>query len=308
MTNRKQLRGIIRSVLKETKLRTYMKDWDDNILHMPTKIKMDKKEDGVWIPVDVSTRDFAELRNDPDYRPRNNSSADAFRDFKDSEPFLRDVKIALKRKQYAPSFDDFKETLIYGDPFAINTARGHKPDILKKGVKMVIDSFSESEKSKMVQNIKDNFKKEKRFPSSMSDKLDSMSKNQLIDLYLDEKGEYYSVSSEEFGKRMGLEVSGNSANPEHAKKVAIADFVKKIWSEMDYWINSGYSSISFGFSDDDKKNVKAAVDFLKNELSQQYPEIHFVVYDTSEGGKNKIVISKRKPDLEKPIRKKNKSK
>ena len=36
---------------------------------------------------------------------------------------------------------------------------------------------------------------------------------------------------------------------------------------MNYWINSGYSSISFGFSDDDKKNVKAAIAFLKDELS-----------------------------------------
>ena len=73
---------------------------------------------------------------------------------------------------------------------------------------------------------------------------------------------------------------------------------------MNYWINSGYSSISFGFSDDDKKNVKAAIAFLKDELSKQYPEIHFVVYDTSEGGKSKIVISKSKPELDKPSRKK----
>jgi hypothetical protein len=300
----KNLRGIIRRVLNETKLRTYMKDWDDNILHMPTKIKMDKKEDGIWIPVEVSTRDFAELRSDPDYRPRNNSTSDAFRDFKESEPFLRDVKIALKNRSYAPSFDDFKETLIYADPFAINTARGHKPQILRQGVRIVIDTFSKQEKEEMLNNIRESFKKEKRFPKSMSDKLDSMSPNQLIDLYLDEKGEYYSVSSDEFGKRMGLDVSGASANPEHAKKVAIADFVRKIWSEMNYWINSGYSSISFGFSDDDKKNVKAAIEFLKDELSNQYPEIHFVVYDTSEGGKNKIVISKSKPELDKPSRKK----
>jgi hypothetical protein len=300
----KNLRGTIRRVLKETKLRTYMKDWDDNILHMPTKIKMDKKEDGIWIPVEVSTRDFAELRNDPDYRPRNNSTSDAFRDFKESEPFLRDVKIALKNRSYAPSFDDFKETLIYADPFAINTARGHKPQILKQGVMIVINTFSKQEREEMLNNIRESFKKEKRFPKSMSDKLDSMSPNQLIDLYLDEKGEYYSVSSDEFGKRMGLDVSGASANPEHAKKVAIADFVRKIWSEMNYWINSGYSSISFGFSDDDKKNVKAAIEFLKDELSNQYPEIHFVVYDTSEGGKNKIVISKSKPELDKPSRKK----
>ena len=34
----------LRNVLLETSLRTYIFDWDDNILYMPTTIKMDKKE------------------------------------------------------------------------------------------------------------------------------------------------------------------------------------------------------------------------------------------------------------------------
>jgi hypothetical protein len=101
------------------------------------------------------------------------------------------------------------------------------------------------------------------------------------------------VSSEEFGKKFGLDVKGSAANPEHAKKVAIANFVKTIWNDMNYWINSGHKTISFGFSDDDIKNVKAAVEFIKNELYIQYPEIHFVVYDTSDNETKKIVISKK---------------
>jgi len=280
--------------LKESALRTYMKDWDDNILYMPTKIKMDKKIDDVWIPVEVSTEDFAHVRNLPEYRPRNNDPGEAFRDFKESEPFLRDVKYAINKKRFAPSYDDFKETLIYANPFAINTARGHKPSILKDGVRLLIDmSLSSSEKKKMAQNIKNSFKEEKRFPEMFTKKLDDMTDEQLFDLYLDEKGDYYSVSSKEFGKRMGLDVSGSAANPEHAKKMAAADFVRKIYKDMVYWVRSGHKSISFGFSDDDKKNVNAMVDFIRNELSKEYPEIHFVVYDTSKGGKNKIVITKK---------------
>ena len=305
------MRNIIKRVLRESTLRTFMKDWDDNILHMPTKIKMDRKVNGSWSPIEVSTRDFAELRHDPDYRPRNNSSTEAFSDFVDSEPFIRDVKTALRKKAYAPSFQDFKKTLIYADPFAINTARGHKPKILKQGVKILIDTFTQDEKNKMVKNIIDKFIKERRFPKSMEDRLGSMPVNQIIDLYLDEKGDYYSVSSKEFGKRMGVDVSGSAANPEHSKKLAIADFVRGIWRQLSYWVNSGYKTISFGFSDDDKKNVKAAVDFIENELSKEFPEIHFVVYDTSDGIKNKIVITKKRSEdevLDKPIRKKNKSK
>ena len=49
-------------------MRSYIFDWDDNILHMPTKIKMDKKEGSNWVPVDVSTEEFALVRTNPDYR------------------------------------------------------------------------------------------------------------------------------------------------------------------------------------------------------------------------------------------------
>jgi len=294
MTTGKTLRHIIEKVLRESTLRTYMKDWDDNILYMPTKIKMDKKIDGQWEPVDVSTSDFANVRNDDNYRTRNNDKVEAFSDFVESAPFIRDVRIAIKNKKFAPSAKKFKEALINANPFAINTARGHKPEILKKGVEIFIDMvFSPDEKEKMIKNIINSFKKEKRFSDYFETKLEDFSERQLIDLYLDEKGEYYSVSSKEFGKRFGVDVSGATANPEHSKKMAIADFVKKIWEEIKYWVNSGYSSISFGFSDDDKKNVMAAVEFLKHELSIQYPEIHFVVYDTSDGEENKIVITKK---------------
>lgn len=58
------------------------------------------------------------------------------------------------------------------------------------------------------------------------------------------------------------------------------------------WLPENTKKISLGFSDDDKRNVKAAEEFLQNELSRMYPEVQFVIYDTSEGGKRKIVIEK----------------
>jgi hypothetical protein len=298
MTTKTSLRQIIKRVLNENTLRTYMKDWDDNILYMPTKIKMDKKIDDKWVPVEVSTSDFATVRHDDRYRPRNDDKKEAFSDFVESAPFVRDVKIAIKNKRFAPSAKKFKEALVNANPFAINTARGHKPEILKKGVEIFIDMvLSPSEKEKMVKNILSSFKNEKRFSNDFENKLEDLSDKQLIDLFLDEKGEYYSVSSQEFGQRFRVDVSGAAANPEHSKKMAIADFVRKIWKEIKYWVNSGYSSISFGFSDDDKKNVKAAVEYLKDELSMEFPEIHFVVYDTSDGEETKIVITKKEKNI-----------
>ena len=278
----------------ERNLRVYMKDWDDNILFMPTKIKMDYKNGESWIPVDLSTEDFARFRNDPNYRLRNNNPEEAFRDFKESEPFFKDIKWAIQKKRFAPSAQKFKEVLYYANPFAINTARGHRPSDLKMGVMLFIDMvFTKKQKKEMIKNIINSFIAEKRFNNYFISKLNELDYYQIIELYLDEKGEYYPVSSEEFGKKFGLDVKGSAANPEYAKKVAIANFVKTIWNDINYWVNSGHKNISFGFSDDDQKNVKAAEDFIRNELSITYPEIHFVVYDTSDNETKKIVISKK---------------
>lgn len=272
----------LRNSLLEMKMRSYIFDWDDNILYMPTTIKMDKNVNGEWIPVDVSTEEFAHVRSNPQYRPRNNDFTQAFKDFKDSEPFFKDTEKAIHQGRFAPSANKFKEALIHANHFGINTARGHKPEVLKKGVKLFINMvLSDEEKRTMVGNIKDIL----HLSTGLND-------NQVIDLYLDEMGEYYPVSSNEFGERFGVPVTGGAANPEHAKQVAIEHFVRKVFSNVDKLVNSGYRKMSVGFSDDDLKNVKAVERFIEDQLKVMYPEIHFVVYDTSERGKRKMIIEK----------------
>lgn len=272
----------LQQYLKEEKnLRMYVFDWDDNILRMPTEVKMEKNENGKWVPLRVSTEDFAHFRTDPNYR----TTPDSFSDFTNNEAFLIDAKKAINNKSFAPSYKKFIESLIYANPFAINTARGHSPNTLKDGVKLFIQMvLSDDEKMMMINNIK------KELPQSLIKGLNNI---QLIDLYLDEMGEFYPVSSEEFGDRFGLNVKGGASNPEHSKKVAIAHFVEKVFRNVEKLIQSGeYTKVSFGFSDDDIRNVKATVELLEDELSTMYPEIHFVIYDTSEGGNKKIVIEK----------------
>ena len=56
--------------------------------------------------------------------------------------------------------------------------------------------------------------------------------------------------------------------------------------------NGEHTNLSIGFSDDDKKNVEAVISYIEDELSSNYPEIKFLVYDTSKGDKNKIIVSK----------------
>jgi hypothetical protein len=55
-------------------------------------------------------------------------------------------------------------------------------------------------------------------------------------------------------------------------------------------VNTDYDKLSVGFSDDDLGNITAIVDFIKEVLQVEFPEVDFVVYDTSEGGMNKIVL------------------
>jgi hypothetical protein len=273
---------ILKNSLYETKLRSYIFDWDDNILYMPTTIKMDKKSGDKWVPLDVPTEEFAHVRTNPNYRLRNNDPELAFKDFRESEPFIEDTKKAIHNNSFAPSANKFKEALIHANPFGINTARGHKPNILRDGVRIFIDMvFTDEEKSKMVENIR-----------GILNQTKELNDDQTIDMYLDEMGEYYPVSSSEFGERFGLTVSGGAANPEHAKKVAIEHFVRKIFDNVQKLVDSDYKKMSVGFSDDDVRNVRAVEQFIEDELNKMYPEFHFVVYDTSDRGKRKMVIEK----------------
>jgi hypothetical protein len=272
-------REILDQFLVEMKMRSYIFDWDDNILHMPTKIKMDKKDGDGWVPAEVSTEEFAQVRNDPNYRIRNNDPGEAFSNFREYQAFIDDVEEAVHQEMFAPSYEKFKEALIYANPFAINTARGHESRAIKDGVKMFIHMVLNSkEKRDMMENLK------KVNPNISEPK-------KLIDWYIEEMGEYYTVSSDEFMERFGL--SGEAAsNPEESKKIAIKHFVQKVFKNIGKLIDSDYKTMSVGFSDDDLGNVKAVEEFIENQLNQEFPDIHFVVYDTSERGNRKMVIKR----------------
>jgi len=51
-------------LLLEFQKRAYSFDWDDNILFMPTKVYLDKRAGKGWVPVSVSTEEFAQIRGD----------------------------------------------------------------------------------------------------------------------------------------------------------------------------------------------------------------------------------------------------
>ena len=84
---------------------------------------------------------------------------DSFNEFRDENKFYSDLKKALQDKQYGPSFEKFKESLIYGNPFAIITARSTRPEIIQNGVKLFIgEVLNEKEMESMLDNIRRNYK------------------------------------------------------------------------------------------------------------------------------------------------------
>tara|TARA_R110000824_G_scaffold95901_3_gene230198 strand:- start:3956 stop:4816 length:861 start_codon:yes stop_codon:yes gene_type:complete len=275
---RNQLKSIISEigeVLPSNEIRGYAFDWDDNILFMPTKIKLEKKEGTGWKPLSVSTEEFSTIRDNPDYRLTSYS----FDDFANPEIFMQDVRKAIEQNKFAPSFGKLKEALTYANPFSIITARGTQPHIIKEGIKLLIGmTFETQEVEMMLESIENNF------PSTVN-----MTTEEKIDFYLSDN-DYSPVSSKEFKDKFGLDQDAD--RPELGKKIALKDYVDKVVNGVKKITGGDYSRLSIGFSDDDRKNIETVVNYIKDELSIEYPEINFIVYDTSTEGENKIVVSR----------------
>jgi hypothetical protein len=247
-------------------MKYYAFDWDDNIVHMPTKIVL-KTEDGD--EVGMSTDDFAEYRSkigkeDFDYNGDIivDFAEDPFRNFRTEGD--KNFLIDAMRAKLGPAFDDFKEAINNGSIFSIITARGHNPNTLKQAVyNYIIDGFNGIDKDQLVKNLK-------KYRSFFDE--DDMTDDELIKSYLD-LNKYHPVS---FNDDEG------AANPEEAKVKAMEGFVsyikkmvnklnmtnklnKKAFIKNDVSNNFIPEQPSIGFSDDDIKNVEVMSKYFKNK-------------------------------------------
>jgi len=272
----------------------YIFDWDDNILHMPTKIRMEHLEDdGTWKPVQVSTSTFALVRADVEhYRaPTDGGWAAAFRNFEDQpgkNTFIEDTIAALEKVEHGekpgPSYNALKKTLREGRLFAIVTARGHSPETIEKAVRIFIRyALSEEERQEMMSNLRGY----RSWIDGVGDGEFGTDAEEL-DLYLS-MCRYSAVTYTGFKERMArdpiykekLATATTAARPELAKEFAIRDFVEHVFHMLR---RAGRldRSVSIGFSDDDVGNVKTVSSYIRAELSRRFEGIKFVVYDTSD--------------------------
>ena len=272
----------------------YIFDWDDNILHMPTKIQMEHlDDDGVWRPVSVSTSTFALVRADEaHYRPPAAGGwQTAFQNFQD-EPgrntFIEDTIAALEKVEHGekpgPSYMALKKTLREGRLFAIVTARGHSTETIEKAVRVFIRyALSEDEREEMMSNLRGY----RQWIDGVGDGEFGTDAEEL-DYYLG-MCRYSAVTWDGFKARMAndpiykekLATATTAARPELAKEFAIRDFVEHVFHTLQR--TGGLDrSVAIGFSDDDKGNVRSVSNYIKAELSRRFEGIKFVVYDTSD--------------------------
>lgn len=271
----------------------YIFDWDDNILHMPTKIHLEQQDgNGDWHPVEVSTSVFALVRTDSRYRMPPGGKAEAFREFQDvvddsgDLSFIRDTRAALARvkagEKPGPSFETLRKTLREGRIFAIVTARGHESETLREAVKIFIDEvLTPDERTAMMRSLRG-------YRWWLDKMTDFGTDEEELDYYLS-MCRYHAVTNPGFFEQLKsdddfsgrYEMASGSERPELAKEFAIRDFVEHVFHVLKRTGGLG-RSVSVGFSDDDAGNVRAVSNYIKEELVKRFQGFKFVVYDTSD--------------------------
>ena len=241
-------------------MKYYAFDWDDNIVHMPTKIIV-KTEEGD--EVGMSTDDFAEYRHNLGKSPFQYKGEtivgygnEPFKNFQTHGD--KDFLIDAMRAKEGPAFNDFREAINNGSIFSIITARGHNPNTLKQAVyNYIINDYNGISKEELLKNLK-------KYRSFVGE--DEMNDDELIKTYLD-LCKFHPVSyNDEEG----------AANPEEAKVRAMDKFVeyirelssnlnKRAFIKNDVNNNFVPSNPTIGFSDDDIRNVEVMKKHFKDK-------------------------------------------
>jgi hypothetical protein len=275
MNYKNLVRQIISEIIQDQMTPTmkyYAFDWDDNLMYMPTKIYL---KDDKGKTVGMSTEDFAEYRTEIGQEPFDYEGhtivgfdEDAFRDFRvtGDKKFLVDSMKA----PIGPAWDDFVEAVNNGSIFAIITARGHTPSVLRNAVYNLIQKNMHGlNKKELVKNL--------RKYRDIADEED-LSDDKLIRTYL-EMCKWHPVS---FGE-------GSAANPEELKVSAMKQFMEYVKNlsqrlqEKAFMKNkiSNYFTPYIGFSDDDLKNVETMKKHFDDESGLE-------IYHTGGGKKTKF--------------------
>jgi hypothetical protein len=257
-------------------LKYYAFDWDDNIVIMPTQIMLSTEE---GYEVGMSTEDFAKYRQRIGQEPFDYKgeiivgyAEDPYRNFGVSgdKKFIVDSLLA----EPGPSWSDFVECINGGSIFAIITARGHTPSVLRESIyNMIVTNHNGINAQTLINNLK-----EYRDLSGEVMKDDQL----LIKEYLD-MCKYHPVT---YGE-------GSASNPEEGKIKALREFInyvkyqsQKLGQKVSFTndVNNNFVP-QIGFSDDDPGNIESIKSFLEKEYEDENPVKTYL----TKGGEKKEV-------------------
>jgi hypothetical protein len=243
-------------------LKYYAFDWDDNIMHMPTKIMVldDKGSEVV-----MSTEDFAKYRGiigKENFPYEGTTIVDyaqnPFRNFR-TEGDRQFIIDSMKGKP-GPVWSDFVEAINNGSIFSIITARGHNPNTIKQAIyNMIISNHNGINKDLLLKNLK-------KYRKVSGNRINT---RDLINYYMD-LNKYYPVS---YGSE------NSAASPEELKVKALQEFIdyvkrhaKKLKKKLYLKDNvKGTFTPTIGFSDDDIRNLeKIKQEFIKEPILKTY--------------------------------------
>ena len=257
-------------------LKYYAFDWDDNIVIMPTQIMLQSEQGG---EVGMSTEDFAEYRQKIGKEPFDYNgemivgyAEDPYRNFgiQGDKKFIVDSLLA----QPGPSWDDFVECINGGSIFAIITARGHTPTVLRDSIyNFIVTNHNGISAESLIQNLK-----EYRDLSGEVMRDDQL----LIKEYLD-MCKYHPVT---YGE-------GSASNPEEGKIKALREFInyvkyqsRKLGQKVSFTNDVTNNFVpQIGFSDDDPGNIESIKSFLEKEYEDEKPVKTYL----TKGGEKKEV-------------------
>lgn len=253
-------------------LKYYIFDIDDNLLFIDTPIHFQHFEDGRWINKDVSTQQFAKIREEypNNYMDNNEWKCDpklSYIEFGDDGPrgvkaFFEDVKKSINNKRFGPSWSVFLNVLKEGRLFAIITTRAHETSTIRFVVQYIIDNvLSLDEQIQMKQNLLN-------FNNLFNTQINE---DQLIENYLSQCY-FIGLFSQTFKDEFNYIPAGEKLD--QGKKDAVNKFVNYVRE----FANKLKKPLKVSFSDDDSQTTKEL--FMNKEKSLEFLE-NFYVFDTS---------------------------
>ena len=241
--------------------KAYSFDLDDNLLILPTRVVLEtragKKEE-------YNTKDFEEIRNKLE-ELKLKVIPETFKNFGDDEQFLKDMKASKK----AGSWPYLIECIVnHASIFAIITARGHSPEILKEGLKRkLLEELTKEQLKEFVEAFKEKFK----------DDVTNKSAEEIFEIYLNHCRFYpttYPPLKEKYGKDKAVS---------DIKAIVFREFRKYLVKHTEETFKEKVD-LKIGFSDDSTAHLSS----IANSVLKDYG---FFFFQTKETGVSDFISS-----------------